>query len=278
MSRTIARSLCGVVDFATSWMKPYRRTNTRSLVSEGLSQTISVDSPGGPLHFYGSSARSLHDPLALLTGEPETIAWIDGLQPGETLWDIGANVGTYAVYAAKVQSLRVLAFEPSASTYAVLVRNVELNGLDASLDAYCIAFDARTRLDRLHMAHTEAGHSMHAFGQAQTVEGTLDAVFRQSVPGFSIDDFMRIFDPPPPDHIKLDVDSIEESILHGAADTLKRHVRSVLVEIADAAPPESGGGAAPGAGIRRALADRGFAEVKDFCATARRNVLFRRSG
>lgn len=36
----------------------------------------------------------------LLEKEPDTIEWIDGFRLGETLWDIGANVGIYTIYAA----------------------------------------------------------------------------------------------------------------------------------------------------------------------------------
>lgn len=270
MSKSIARTMTRLVELGTCLMKPYRRANTRSLVSEYLAQIVTVETEAGPLRFFGPSARSLNDPGELHTAEPETIAWIHDLPAGAVLWDIGANVGTYALYAAKTRNVRVLAFEPSAATYAVLVRNVEINGLAESVDPYCLAFDDHTHLDRLFMAHTEAGHSMHAFGQAHTVQGEMDAVFRQSVPGFAIDDFIRIFEPPLPDHIKLDVDSIEEKILRGAEGVLRNHVKSVLVEI-DGETRDQGG-----TGIRGVLAEFGFREHADFCPNARRNVLFRR--
>ena len=270
MSKTVARSMRRLVELGTCMMKPYRRLNTRILVSEYLSQTISAETEAGPLRFYGPTARSLHDPYSLHTSEPETISWIDGLEPNDVLWDVGANVGTFAIYAAKVRRIKVLAFEPSAATHAVLVRNVEINNLEGLVDPYCLAFDEITHLDYLFMAHTEAGHSMHAFGQSDTVEGELNTVFRQAVPGFTIDDFVEIFRPPLPDHIKLDVDSIEEKILAGANRTLKRHVKSVLVEIADTKRPEIG------AGIRNTLSDSGFFEERDFCKSTRNNILFRR--
>ena len=271
MSKTVARSMRRLVELGTCMMKPYRRLNTRILVSEYLSQTISAETEAGPLRFYGPTARSLHDPYSLHTSEPETISWIDGLHPNDVLWDVEANVGMYALYAAKVRRMKVLAFEPSAASYAVFVSNIEINKLDGLVDPYCLAFDEITHLDHLFMAHTEAGHSMHAFGQAATFDGELDTVFRQAVPGFAIDDFIDIFQPPPPDHIKLDVDSIEEKILRGAEKTLRSHVKSVLVEVAESTRPDIG------AGIRGALSDVGFVEETDFCKDTRNNVLFRRS-
>ena len=163
------------------------------------------------------------------------------MRTDEVLWDVGANTGIYALYAAKVRGVRVLAFEPSAATYALLVRNIELNGLSGLVDAYCLAFDAKTRLDYLHMAHTEGGHSMHAFGQKETSLGAIDAVFRQSVAGFTIDAFSELFAPPPPANILLDVDSIELAVLQGAARTLANHVRTVMVEIQGTNRSDGGG-------------------------------------
>lgn len=272
MSRTLANFLAGATRGATSWMRPQRRRITRALVGEALVQVLPVETPAGPLLFWSPTARSLHDPLKFLEGEPETLRWIEALPPGEVLWDIGANIGMYALYAAR-RGLKVLAFEPSASSYAALVRNIELNRMDQTIEAYCLAFDETTRLAHLHMAHTEAGHSMHAFGTDQTVQGPLNVDFRQSVPGFSIDEFRRLFQPATPAHIKLDVDSIELAILKGGAETLRRDVKSVLVELDGS---NRGEGGAP---IKALLAELGFVVDDVFAAQpSTRNTLFRKTG
>ncbi len=270
MSRTLARAVAGLAKGCTAFLKPKRRDLTRALVAEAITPVVSAETPAGKLFFSGPTARSLHDPQGLKRDEPETVAWIDTLPQGEVLWDIGANVGTYALYAAKARRSRVLAFEPSAATYAVLIKNIEINGLADRIDAYCIAFSDRTALDHLFMANTGAGHSMHAFGGKNTVQGEIQAVFKQAVPGFSIDRFVELFDPPPPRHIKLDVDSIEERILRGAETTLRRHVETVMVEI-DGLTRDAGGG-----GIRPFLVDLGFTEETLPGIAARRNVLFRK--
>ncbi|HKF73071.1 MAG TPA: FkbM family methyltransferase [Stellaceae bacterium] len=272
MSKTVASSLSGLVRLGSAWMKPYRRTITRALTSEKLAQIMTVEAAGVPVRFFIPTARSFHDPWHINSDEPETIRWLDRMAADEVLWDIGANVGVYALYAAIVKRIRVLAFEPSASTYAVLVRNVEINNLSGKIDAYCLAFDEHNHLEYLNMARSGAGHSMHAFGQTQSVQGEISVAFRQAVPGFSIDSFRDIFSPPPPDHIKLDVDSIELKILRGAANTLTQSVKTVLVEIDGKDKVTSR------KDITTFLRSRGFAEDTAFTAQgARRNVLFRRS-
>jgi tRNA G37 N-methylase Trm5 len=122
-------------------MKPYRRTITRALTAEKLAQIVTVKAAGVPVRFFIPTARSLYDPWHINNDEPETIRWLDSMLADEVMWDVGANVGVYALYAAAVKRMRVLAFEPSASSYAVLVRNIEINNLSRQVDAYCLAFD-----------------------------------------------------------------------------------------------------------------------------------------
>ncbi len=236
-----------------------------------LVPVVRVPSKGGDLVFTVPTQRSAYEPMHLQENEPETLRWLNSLPANEVLWDIGANNGLYTIYAAKALGLRVLAFEPSASTYAVLTRNIELNGLGGRVDAYCLAFDDHSHLEHLRMASTEAGHSMHAFGQDHSVKGAIQTVFRQAVTGFSIADFCRLFNPTLPDHIKLDVDSIELKILQGAAEILSAHVKTVMVEVEEDQI---------GRDIQAFLTGLGFAEDRAYAADLghTRNRLFRRAG
>ncbi len=259
MSRSIAECLSGLVRGVTSLMRPRRAKATRALVAEMLLQRVTVPTQAGPLLVDCPSARALHDPQGFGQDEPETVAWIMALPAGSVVWDIGANIGLYSLLAAR-RGLRVLAFEPSASSFAAMVRNIEINGFDDRISAYCLAFAEGTSLVTLNMASTAAGHSMHSI---ETREGG----FRQAVPGFSVDGFMAQFAPPPPDAIKLDVDGIEPAILRGAMATLRAHVREVLVEI------DGANAAAGGNGIPELLAEAGFVEARmDGAARNRRFV------
>ena len=39
--------------------------------------------------------------------EPETLEWINAMPSESVLWDIGANVGLYSVYAAKKRNCKI---------------------------------------------------------------------------------------------------------------------------------------------------------------------------
>jgi len=259
MSRTLARALHGMASIATSALKPERQASTLALLHEATLQEVAVPTSAGVLRMLCPSNRALHDPYGFGRDEPETVAWIESLPADAVLWDIGANIGLYALFAA-MRGLRVLAFEPSAQSFAAMVRSAEANGLDRRIDAFCLALGEGAApgvgsIARLEMASNEAGHSMHS-----TASGP--ARFSQAVPAISVDGFIAAFGATPPSHIKLDVDGIEPAILRGAAVTLAQHVREVLVEIEGEAAQ-----AIPGD-----LARLGFAEV----AGGGRNRLFRR--
>ncbi|MCX6026926.1 MAG: FkbM family methyltransferase [Chloroflexi bacterium] len=46
---------------------------------------------------------------------------------GGTFFDVGANIGSYSLYASENPQARVLAFEPHPKAYQALVRNLRLN-------------------------------------------------------------------------------------------------------------------------------------------------------
>ena len=125
------------------------------------------------------------------------------------------------------------AFEPAAASYAALCRNIEANRIDERVWAYCLALGDRTELGRLYLSATNAGSVFNAFESTEDCFGNeIAPVFRQSVIGFSIDDFRQQFGLRAPNYLKIDVDSIEERILEGGRETLRDpELRSVLIEL-----------------------------------------------
>jgi FkbM family methyltransferase len=255
MSKTFGRFAAGLAQFATLPLHPWRRAMARAYAAQKLTPQWTVATSHGALVFDGPSGRALHDANGFNRDEPETVAWIDSLPADAVFWDIGANVGLYAIYAAK-RGIRVLAFEPAASTLAVLTRNIALNGVSDRVAAYGIALADATKLDALYMDadRTEPGHAVHSFGTRRTVAGDIVGGFQQATIGYAADDFQRQFEAPMPTHIKLDVDGIEAAILRGAAGLLRASVRELMVEIYDDMNPNQA------KDIRNTLAEFGFSE------------------
>ena len=186
----------------------------------------------GPISFHCPSQTTRWRARTLLEKEPETIRWIDEFDPGKVFWDVGANIGVYSLYAAK-RGMIVCAFEPSPGNFYTLTRNVELNELSQQISALCLAFDVKTRLDGFYQQSLEIGSALHQFGSSTDWQGNpLPTAVRQAMLGFSIDDYISIFQAPVPNYLKIDVDGIEDRIVQGAARTLAdSRLQSLLIEL-----------------------------------------------
>lgn len=214
------------------------RGNKTTILSDMVEQLIPLYShhtPQGVINFYCFGKIPFWRAETLLTKEPETIEWIDSFKKGELLWDIGANIGCYSLYAAK-KGNPVIAFEPSAANYFLLQKNIEYNQLDKNIQAFCLAFSDTSESGYLNMSSIQMGGAISNFGDVtETVEcadESYDVKFSQGMISFSIDEFIRYYHIPTPNHIKIDVDGIENKIIRGAKHTLNdKNLKSLLIEL-----------------------------------------------
>ena len=210
-------------------------TRTLAKLKQGLNPTVKLDYSRHSIFMHADSELSLFRSRACQK-EPETIVWIENfMKPGEVFYDVGANVGAYSLVASKFLDgrVRVYAFEPSFSTYDQLCRNILLNRCQDSVYPFMLALNESTGLVEFDYHSLEAGDAEHLLiDPIQGPQSESQSVYRQSLPGFRLDDLIAEFNFPRPTHIKLDVDGSELAVLRGAAETLKSDtLRSVLVEV-----------------------------------------------
>lgn len=168
--------------------------------------------------------------------EPETLAWIDGFGnerrvDAPVIFDVGANIGIYSLYAAAVvPGAKVLAFEPESQSFAALCRNVSMNGL-STITPYQIALSDESGLGELHSSSMAAGAGAAALGQDYPHVTSADHVLRQGVFMASLDHLVFELGCPFPNYIKIDVDGIEQKILNGGQKVLRdKRLIGLLVE------------------------------------------------
>ncbi|MBM08836.1 MAG: methyltransferase FkbM [Magnetovibrio sp.] len=170
---------------------------------------------------------------SLNSKEPDTLAWIDNFDAEDVLFDVGANVGMYSIWAAATKKCSVVAFEPEAQNYAILNKNIGLNNLRESTIAYPVALSDGTGFGDLHLSDFVIGGSCHTFGEA--LDHRLQprkSWLRQGSFSTTIDRIISSKSVPFPTQIKIDVDGIEHKVIEGAKKTLKDdRVRSILVEL-----------------------------------------------
>ena len=185
------------------------------------------------LYFMTPNWINSYRAATFATKEPETLEWIENIVPGSIIWDIGANVGLYSIYASKLNKGKVFAFEPSVFNLEILSRNIYINNLQDNITIIPIPLSNSTSNNLFQMTSTQWGGALSTFGASIDQNGNpIKEIFEYKILGTSIDEMLKTFQLKNPDYIKIDVDGIEHLILTGASEVLLK-VRSVLIEIDD---------------------------------------------
>lgn len=184
--------------------------------------------------FVAPSPIALWRAKTLLSKEPETIRWIRSFSASDVFYDIGANVGTYSIFAAH-HCRRVYAFEPEAQNFFLLNRNVVANGLQDRIIAYPLAIAGSCKMDTLRVSSLAAGAAFHSFGTDLDFKGEqVAAVLRQGSLSVSLDELVQGHELDFPTRIKIDVDGLESEVLKGGRAVLSdARLRGLLVEVTE---------------------------------------------
>jgi transketolase len=204
------------------------------------------------IKFHAESDLEIWRAEQLLTKEPETIAWLEyHAKRGGAFFDIGANIGSYTLYAAALnRELSVYSFEPVQDNYISLLRNKKLNAL-ANINAFNIAISNMNTLTKLFIKDDRVGNSGAQLGAPTDEKGSpFNPLGIECVLSFSIDGLVDRFGFPPPTFVKIDVDGKEKEIIDGMSGMLQSpRLRSVLIEFNSHAEQEI---------LQRRLADSGL--------------------
>ncbi len=223
------------------------RLNRTGLFATEMAQATmpiaTVETKYGPLYCRAGHGRLVWRAASFFEEEPETIAWLDRIEATDVFWDIGANVGLYALYAAKFRHCRTIAFEPEAQNQALLVENIALNEIADRCLPVAIALDRDFTLGRLMVRYVTKGGAFNHF-QSDRDDDALPKSFaaaqgyehheglEQAIFSSSIDDLVYKYELPPPTHLKIDVDGLEPRIIDGARRTLSEgSLKGILIEL-----------------------------------------------
>jgi FkbM family methyltransferase len=161
--------------------------------------------------------------------------WLDQtLLPGDCLFDVGANVGVYSLYAALRQpAASIMAFEPEFSNLALLRDNIQANALADRVVPYGIALGKETKLSMLHLQDLTPGAALHTESSEviPLTQAGKPVIYREGISVYTLDEFCRQTGKIPT-CLKIDVDGNEEAVLEGASTTLKSSsLRSIIMEL-----------------------------------------------
>lgn len=205
----------------------------RLMLEGAMSMNVRVKHGNVEMIFASPNALTRYRADSFSSKEPETLIWLDTIPDGSVLWDVGANVGLYSIYASRRQNVFVFAFEPSVFNLELLARNVFMNEVQERVTIVPVALSDSLGPSLFKMSSTAWGGALSTFGQDFDQHGChLNSIFEYQTMGITMDDAIRLLDIPAPQFLKIDVDGIEHLILRGATETLK-NVKSVMVEIDD---------------------------------------------
>ena len=165
--------------------------------------------------------------------EPFTVKWIEAMKAGDVLYDVGANVGTYSLIAAKHHrgKVRIYAFEPGYANYAALCDNLKINAASGEITAFPVALGETTGTATFFYSDVTAAASGHTLGEAVDYKQQPFApAFSHQVLTWTLDEFIQQYRLPWPTHLKIDVDGTEFGIFRGAPKTLER-LQHLIVEL-----------------------------------------------
>ena len=196
---------------------------------------IRID-PIGPFEIRLRRHRSywIRSPLAqerLMLGYLERL-----IQPGDVVYDVGANVGLYTRFMSRFGAGRTVAFEPMSENIALLKRNVSLaNGDAAKIQIMPLAvgdadgsellqiddvMSGTASLDRVLGGQASFGRKLYGYGP-----------LTERVRVAKLDSLVFGENLPPPRVMKIDIEGAEMLALRGAERVLREHHPDLAIEL-----------------------------------------------
>jgi FkbM family methyltransferase len=156
------------------------------------------------------------------------------LRPGDTVIDVGANIGCFTVLAARAvgPTGRVIAVEPEQSTFESLRRNILLNRCE-NVDARRLAIGGSSGSADLHVGATALFSSIYREVGGTRAEapshGTGADV--QRVPMSTLESLMDDVDVERCDYLKVDCEGAEHDIFREMDERTAARIDQITLEV-----------------------------------------------
>lgn len=207
-----------------AWFRPLARfvSSGAITVPMGLGGGLRLDMRGIPLSHahigslaYGNLEQSVQE------------AMLRHLGHGGVFYDIGANVGFFALLAGHLSGYgvgQVYAFEPTPDNAEEIRRNVVLNGLP-NVTVIEKAVGAEQGIGRLQVVDDQSWSKLIETGEHPFTERVMD------IEVVAIDDLVASGEILPPTLVKIDVEGFELPVLEGMRRTLAEHRPAIICEL-----------------------------------------------
>jgi len=146
------------------------------------------------------------------------------VQDGDTVFDIGGNIGWYAIGLSKVKNnLDVHSFEPIPKTYENLIANVKLNGSDVNIYNFGLSDKKQELTFYFHKEGSVNASSALMNEDRDNIEITCQVD--------TLDNFFQMKKLKKLDFIKCDVEGAELLVFKGGLETIKQYKPIIFAEL-----------------------------------------------
>ncbi len=151
------------------------------------------------------------------------------IKKGDTILDVGANVGLYSLLGAKYigSEGKVYAFEPTDKTYKILDLNIKRSNLSNIYSQHIALADGKRPMMMLNPTG-ESGEYEDAMNKITFLEQTIqdqNITYTDSLDNFVLDHALTRID-----FIKIDIEGAELLFFRGANQSLRQYKPKLLFE------------------------------------------------
>lgn len=156
----------------------------------------------------------------------ETEFWKNILIPGQTVIDIGANIGYYSLITGNIlkNNGMIYSFEPSLKNYTRLLENIALNNFSNIIPINKALSNEEIKRN-LYISDSK-NWGMTRFSTHESFKGEMELVDCIKFDNFAKENAIKTVD-----LIKIDVEGAELLVLKGMEETLKNTSPMVLIEV-----------------------------------------------
>lgn len=139
------------------------------------------------------------------------------IKQGDTILDIGAHIGLYAVFFAKLSKGKVYSFEPTPATLKLLRKTIDINNCNDTVTIVPAAVSDKAGKARFFISKTnEISVANSLIGYEKDIFDIRDGSYEVDM--ISIDEFVKEHGLTP-NILKIDAEGVEVQLLKGAANT-----------------------------------------------------------
>lgn len=195
--------------------------------------------------------RMLLDPRSRTEGGPfwngefdeDDVAFFRAcIQPGDTVFDVGANVGLISIplgcHLASLGSGQLISFEPIKANYERLMANIKLNGLENIARVYNVALGDHEGTLEISMETRHGSQTGNAI--ASDIVGDGKNFIRNSCTLTRLDTLAAQQGIAKVDFMKVDIEGAEMLFLNGGAGFIAAHRPTIYGEFNSGLMPKFG--------------------------------------